>query len=330
MVNNIFLVYTEYHIMQSINIILHYYNDCNNIIFYRESKRIKDFNSINCNYHFEKINESKDYSAIFSHLMSFSPDNYFFFQEMGGFNVYLAYSMHKNGVKVNLVQDGLKPYVEWHKKHAFISSVKDTFNVHKEIHRCNGIFYNFSLLNFYKYGNFYYINSLWLTHPKSFPFIAKEIKEIPTFTDSIIEVLNKQFSFVPSSNNNELVLIIGQNKGIDNYKEDVQLIENIIDRYNGRRILFKPHPNTIDVHLNSLKELSGLEFVAGQFPVELLILNLSNSIIISGYSTSALTYNPTCKYFWTHKLYKKNKVSSQYTVNNPTDYIHEIDCLDEL
>ena len=316
--------------MQSINIILHYYNDCNNIIYYRENCRIKDFHSINCNYHFEKLSVSNDYNAFFLQLMSYSPDNYFFFQEMGGLNVYLAYSMHKKGVNVNLVQDGLKPYVKWHKKHALISKLIDTFNVHKDINRHKGVFNNIRLLNFYDYGCFFFIDSLWLSHPNSFPSKVKNIKEIPAFTGSIIEVLNKQFSFVPSNNNHDLVLIIGQNTGINNYKDDVQIIEIIIDKFKGKKILFKPHPNSIDVHLKSLKELSGLEFVEGQFPVELLILNLKDSSIISGYSASALTYNPACKYYWTYKLYKKNKVSSQYTIINPTDYIHEIDCLDEL
>ena len=66
-------------------------------------------------------------------------------------------------------------------------------------------------------------------------------------------------------------------------------------------------------------------------PVELLIMQMKDTCIISGYSTALLTNNPSCRFYWTYKLLgNEGRLFSQLQIVNPTKHIKEVSTIDEI
>ena len=73
-----------------------------------------------------------------------------------------------------------------------------------------------------------------------------------------------------------------------------------------------------------------INIIYDKIPVELYVLTMKNTIIISAASTAMFTFNPTCSYYYTHKLYNYGRIFSQIEIGNPTSYIKNIDKLEEI
>ena len=78
------------------------------------------------------------------------------------------------------------------------------------------------------------------------------------------------------------------------------------------------------------KKYDNIHIIDDKIPVELYVLTMKNTLIISAASTAMFTYNPTCTYYYTHKLYNYGRIFTQIEIGNPTDYIIEIEKLEEI
>ena len=85
------------------------------------------------------------------------------------------------------------------------------------------------------------------------------------------------------------------------------------------------------VFLEKISQIEGIKIIDFPIPVELLILQLKDSYIISGYSTALLTNNPSCHFYWFYKFFGiTGRVFSQLQIVNPSSHIKEISSIDEI
>lgn len=212
--------------------------------------------------------------------------------------------MHKKGVNVALLQDGLKPYVVWNKKHEFLSMVKDTVLAYKELFKGRLYLSTVIPMYLYRYGCDSFIDELWLTYPDMFiNKYNKILKQLPAFSDDAISLLNSIFNFDKNKFDMNSILVVGQPaESITIMETDINIIKYIASNFQ-KTILYKPHPLISGIHLNKIKEIENVIIIKEIFPVELLMIQMRDTVIISRHSTSMLTDNPSCRYYWTHKLF---------------------------
>lgn len=330
MKTNIFLVHTEYHLMLSINLIFDKYLDYNNLIYYTKGGRLSgDFVSYDKNITFRPIIDQQSVD-IYREMYNAHPENFFYFQSNSATNLYIAYNLHRNGTKISLIQDGLKPYVVWNKSHEFLSMVKDTFLTYKELFSKKMYLYKVMPIYYYRYGYDKFIDELWFSYPEKFPYkIKKTIHRLPLFSSKALDYINKLFKFEVDKYDLDSVLIVGQPaESIDIEDEDVKIITQIACANNN--VLYKPHPLTQKRHLERIQAIPNIRIVKDGFPVEILMLQLKDTLILSRHSTSMLTNNPSCRYYWTHRLYPKSKVTNQLNIINPTNHIVEVEDINEI
>lgn len=333
--SNIFIVHTEYHVFLTIGIICNYYKDCDNIVYWTKSKRMPELpsmyldntivNQLPCNY---------GNKSILKDMLQYHPDKLFFFQDGNIDNMYLSYNLWKRGTVISLVQDGNKPYVIWKKRHRFLTAFLNTVKAYYVLIKQRVYFPPPVWMDIYDYGAWRFIDELWLTNPDAFiNEHHKKTIQIPEFSDYSLTVSNRVFANEENEELNNIILIIGQPTiNSQNWKTDVKIVEDIVKKFPNNRILYKPHPSTNPNHLKMVTDLryDNFEIYTKKIPVELLILQLKNSIIIGRYSTAMLTENKYCKYYWTYKLFPPDILSSQIEIVNPTKHVKVIDTLDEI
>lgn len=332
--SNIFIVHTEYHLMISINLIISRYNDAINNIYITDGHRIRNnlqFVGLNANIH--RI-AKKDYgtSKFLKELLYKNPTNFFFFQQVSSDNMFLAYEMHHHGVNVVLMQDGLRAYELWNRKNIWVHILLDTITFHwKMIKRKTFIPY-FRMNNLSNYGGWTFVDELGLTIPDHFVNQSNKcIRKIPDFSKNVLKILGEIFHVNDYSIDPQAIMIIGQPKLQEYWDREVEILKAIVDKFPNRNIYFKPHPNTKEGQLNLIKTIRGIQIVNYPIPVELFIMQMKNTCIISSHSTALLTNNSSCKFYWIYKMYGNGgRLFSQVKIVNPTSHIKEIESLDEI
>ena len=236
MKTNIFLVHTEYHLMLSINLIVSKFMDMVNHIYITEGKRVrKDLFVTEKNIQIHRI-EAKNYgtSEFLHQLLDKEPANFFFFQEVSSDNMYLSYWLHHKGVNVALLQDGLKPYVDWKRKNLAAHILLDTIMFHKEILKRKTYMPYFRLNNLYHYGGWDFIDEVWLSFPDKFKNKAnKKLRQLPDFTYRSIDILIEEHFATPREGiqvrtfrEPKFLGTIGSIKFVDTFYNDTVLVMN--------------------------------------------------------------------------------------------------------
>lgn len=334
MKTNIFLVHTEYHLMLSINLIVSKYIDMVNHIYITEGKRVrKELSVTDKNIQIHRIVAKNYGTAEFLHqLQDKEPANFFFFQEVSSDNMYLTYWLHHKGVNVALLQDGLKPYVVWNRKNLAAHILLDTITFHKEILKRKTYMPYFKLINLFQYGGWDFIDEVWLSFPDKFKNKSnKRLLQLPEFSDRSINILNEMFSLQQYAINPNDMLIVGQPRRKEYWDKEIETLNGIIAKFPNRGIIYKSHPNTTPELLEQISQIKGLTIVNYPIPVELLIMQMKDTCIISGYSTALLTNNPSCRFYWTYKLLGgRGRLFTQVQIVNPTDHIKEVSTIDEI
>ena len=126
------------------------------------------------------------------------------------------------------------------------------------------------------------------------------------------------------------ILVVGQPaESITIMETDINIIKYIASNFQ-KTILYKPHPLISGIHLNKIKEIENVIIIKEIFPVELLMIQMRDTVIISSHSTSMLIDNPSCRYYWTHKLFPKYSITDQLAIINPTSHIVEVKKINEI
>ena len=337
MENNIFLIETEYHLYLAITIIYTHFKQSTNHIYITRRRINKNFIADEKFIVFHDLpGENYGTKYTLQDMISLSPARFFYYQEDRPDSVYLTYNLHKKGVRISLVQDGIKPYSFpiRNYKHPIIHLVLDTWRLFKEMISRRTLIPKLVLVKNY-YGYLPYNDEFWLQYPDKFVNVKnKELIKIPERTDEIIKAINKYFGFDASKYDPGAILFVAEYmiKYSDCMKVEKMILTYLIKKYPDKKIYYKIHPGTPQ---HSIDEIAAtypnISIIDDGIPAELHICNLKHSLILSMYSTALLTNNQDCRFYWTWKLYPSdNRLLSQVNPCNPTKHIVEINCLDEI
>ena len=335
--NNVFLVHTEYHLMMTIRMIVTCFNSDNNYVYYTVG-RLKSEISLKENYYniFFKQLPSDNYGvrSTFDNMLSIQPSHFYLFQDNSSDNIYLMYHFHKRKINVSLVQDGYKPYPIWHRKLLPLVVVKETFEFYFQMFKRRALIPSLFLRS-YKYGSLRYIDNLWLEFPNKLPYKTdKQLVQIPGFTKEALSLCFLLFAYNPDVVFENVILYIGQPfRQIELRNRELIIIKQILQKNTDKKFIYRPHPLVSKEQLSDIIAIDGVSVYDKAIPIELLMLYMKNSIIISPWSTALLTNNISCRYYWLHKLLFQDEGFSsikQIEIVNPTNHIREVANIDEI
>lgn len=334
---NIFLIHTEYHLLVTIRMIASCFCKDENIIYYTVGRLKKEhfIETNNCGMIFKPL-PAKDYGvrSTLNEMLASNPSNFIVFQDFYSDIIYLAYHLHKKKIKVSLVQDGYKPYPIWHRKHLAMVVVKETSELYLQMIKRKALIPSL-FFRTYKYGALRYIDAFWLEYPDGLPFkTRKELVKIPTFSQESKSMCFKLFDYKKEDGYDGSILYVGQAFRKDYLrKKELIIISDIIKKHSEKRFIYKPHPLVSKEQLSEISKIKGVEIYERSIPIELLMVSMDNSIIVSPWSAALLTYNDRCRYYWLHKMLFEEEIAQkgrQMEIVNPTNHIREVTNVDEI
>jgi hypothetical protein len=258
-----------------------------------------------------KVLDDLTRAEILHKLKNISCERFFFFQEDSIYNCCLAKKLKdKNNTIICLGPDGYKPYAVYKKKHEYLSMLRNTLEDYKELFQ-NKIFPSFLQLSWrYRYATSALIDEIYLTHPESLHKQNNaghaEIAKIPEFSEAtlinagmIFNAADFNFPIFDSS-------IYYFNQPIHPQLEDVEFdfLKNLIAHFPNKAIYIKLHPLTTNDMKEKYLGLKQTELLDIKVPAELFILNLKNSVLLSGWSSVLITQNSSCNYYFNLPIYK--------------------------
>lgn len=336
-----FYVHTEYHLLLSLHAISTKYKDTekyeNHLIINRNPNGIRlnqelDFSDLPYKVHFlnfpkhlaRKLTDSE--RVVLEDIVNLQLQEFNFFQEQDSIAVILISRLKKIGTKINLYQDGLKPYIA-HTMKFSPSLVLGNIQQNKWIRR-NGfpVLDKWSFVNCKMYGFLKGIDSLHLTFPdayinwKNLPLVEIE----PQFTTDFVNLLKKVYMWDNSLLQERDGVIFFLNQPMhDDGSFDVNFLTRLRQIYPDTRIYIKNHPNTPPSKVELYKQFDNVSIINSKIPAELFISQLKESIVISLCSTSMFINNPACKFYYTFDVKENNNIErlKKYQVMNPTKHV---------
>jgi hypothetical protein len=344
-----YLIHTEYHLLLSIDDISKKYFDTDKfdvqLILKTSSKsnRLKqDLNLSFFPYSIKLVNFNIDLNSklilsekkVLDDLLENKYSVFIFFQEQDPISIILIDKFIEDKTKIYLYQDGLKPYCKFGLKSSV--GIYLNFLKQKQWIKKNGYSVkNSSSFNSYKYGFLYGIDKLFLTFPESY----NNWKNLPVekfvlnFDKNIQSIFKRVFNWNSSllSNSEGVIFFMNQPMDDDGLFE-VNILQNLRNRFPNSKIYIKNHPLTSSVKINSYKLLQNVEIIDSKIPAELFIYQLNKSIVISVYSTAMFINNPKCKFYYLYNIKQSNNVRKlkKIKIINPTPHVITVKSLSEI
>lgn len=325
---NVFVVHTEFHVLTSMNIVLSLYSEYKNYIYYTKDRiSIKFQNSDNII--FEELPYVYGNASFLSKMKALKPRYYVFFQENDYDDVYLSYYLSKCGTTIALCEDGLKPYVTWHKKRLWLSVLRNAYVFYKN-YFTHKSFFPIVYYNRYTYAFTPKVQELFLRFPQNYNNVGnKNIIQIPNIMNNV-DCLKQLFDFNLQEIDN-ILLYVGQPFKFDYlWEREKDILTQIKAVFPNKRFVYKPHPLCKQKQIDLVKSIGEVCVYEECVPVELLIASLTNSIVVSAYSTGLLENNSSCQFFWFHKMMNNPVLGTQMQIVNPTNHIREISTIEEI
>ena len=342
-------VQTEYHLLLFINLLINEEerNIVNNHILYLPGKgkfRIPEninISSLNVEIRYISeeyksnipLNEKK--KNILNQILSINPDKFIFFQELNLLLIILAQQWKKNNnTKIELYQDGFKPYARLK-----YNSIALMINSHKTNVwlRKNGFSIDswLSPLWAHRYGYIKEIDNLYLTFPKAYNnWNKRTIKKIELLNFEKLKIqLNETFNWKDSiiPHKEDIILYMSQPMHDDGVFES-QFIQKIINKFPTKKVYIKTHPLISKKKIDEYKKHPNINIIEEKIPAELIIMQLNNSIILSVGSTSMFLNNENCKFYYLYKIFKNDiKRLKRYAIKiNPAPHIFLANSINDI
>jgi hypothetical protein len=345
-----FLIHTEYHLLLSLYAISTKYSNVEQfeieIILKRTSKgkRLKqelDLSFLPYTIRFLDIHldlklklNSKDKNAL-EKVLSLQLAEFNFFQEQDPVSIILINEFKRRGTKINLYQDGLKPYIAHSMRFSpmlVLNNIKQNIWIRKNSYP---VLDYWSFINCKMYGFLKGIDTLQLTFPKAYLNWNKLPVEAitPQFTDDFVLLLKRVFKWEDSLLTDKKGVIFFMNQPMhDDGSFEVNMLKRLQQNYPAAHIYIKNHPSTPQVKIDGYKELEKVTIINSKIPAELFISQLKDSIVLSVCSTSMFIDNSQCKFYYTFGVKEKNNIKrlKNYDVINPTNHVISCQVIDEI
>ena len=342
-----YLMHTEYHLLLSIfhameNNYLNGKNDVHLIIKSKKSNRLGkdinfDFLPVNVHYINRNIKlklKENDKEKIDT-LINIKVDEFNFFQEQDPLALIFIEKFRKQNTEINLFQDGLKAYA--FDSLGFTPSLHLTdLKINKWILQ-NGYKINdwLSIFKCNKYAFIKGIDKLFVSRPdkfvnrKNLPVEGIRLSFTKEYSKIIKHIFQWKDDILPEREN---VIFFMNQPMHDDGSFDMYILNTLREKYPEKTIYIKNHPLTPQSKLRNYKSLEDVKIIKSKIPAELFISMLSKSIVLSVASTSMLTNNPSCKFYWLHGIKKNNNIETlkKYKIYNPTDHIQTIQDVNDI
>ncbi|MBP9848369.1 MAG: hypothetical protein KBC58_02915 [Flavobacterium sp.] len=322
---NVFVVLTEYQFLQASNIAIGSYDDSSykNLIYViRNGNRLRGLQSnkdLKINNTHVIILEGYAPKSVVDKILEEKPNHFFFFQAINAINVYLGYTLAKKGTEISLGPDGYGTYSKFKKKNWFLSFLRDTFKQNKFLIQ-NKLFANKILpFDYYSFGNHKFINNLWITHPEQYQHSSKNkvnIIKLPSFNQGSIDFIKNCFEFDEDYPTENVIYYFNQPFWPTLIDKEFDFLEEVLKHFPEKNIVIKLHPLTSPAVILRYKEFKKFEIINSTVPAEVILLNLKNCIVFSGWSTVLITENSSCNYYFNYPIYKdlNDKILSQIEI----------------
>jgi len=334
----VFIVHTEYHLIQAVGIIeTHYKSEDYYPIIYRVSPlvngRIGSINEKELNAEFREFlydyrRPDNKVKAWANEIVKEHPIRLFIFNEEKFWVTYLLKRLSAVSCVIALAPDGAKAYNNFHiERNKYVLEL------------CKSIYYSFraGMLSTFPlvekcYASNKYINEVWVEYPSFYNNnTQKKVVEYHlTEWEKTREILNKVFRFnsidIPTK---PIILYIDSSVTDDCYYDRVISMLRIIQCNNPNYNLFiKCHQVSESIAKEHFKTIGNVHFFESSTPAELIIASLKESILVSVVSTSMLLFNPTCEYIWLYPCFQD--LLNLKTFINPTSHIKVISSITQL
>lgn len=310
---NVYVVFTEYQYIQALNIATSVYNSpefINSIYLVRNGDRLQGIDGLilvglnNIKIQILDFEEPKNIAQL---IFAEKPDHFFFFQAISTLNVHIAHKLSKKGVEISLGPDGYNAYAIFDKKHHFLSMIRDSFQNNIFMIKNNLFSGKIHRFDYYKYGNNSFIQNLWITHPSQYIHQAKNkvnILKLPDFNQTCVEFIRKSFKFNIEFISHDVIYFFNQPLWGLLADKELEFLKEVINAFPQRKIIVKLHPLTSEKIKESYKALNTLEILSSSVPAEVILLNLRNCIVYTGWSSVLITENKKCNYYFNYPIFK--------------------------
>lgn len=347
----LFLIHTEYHLLLALYYLYSneylYSEDYENVFLLNagaHSKRLTkqlNFNSLPINTVYLEIEKSlnapisKDIRESLDFWSKQEIWEFNFFQEQDYFVVIMLKLLRNQNTKINLFEDGLKPYIAeslGFTPSLHLMDVKINRYIHKNGYKVNDWFSSFKC---HRYGFLKGIDNIYLTFPKSFSRKHdKNLKELNFNIDShLLRIYQNVFNW-----NDELLtqrenVIFFMNQPMhDDGSFEMHVLGQLREKYPDFPIVIKNHPLTPKGKIDLYKNIDNCTVIDSKIPAELFLATLHKSIILSVCSTSMFVDNPSCSFYYLYNIKEQNNIErlKKYTVVNPTSHVLVPERIDEI
>ncbi len=344
----LFLVHTEYHLLITSKIIFDHFCDGNSEVEIimgkthgksrlKESYDFSEFTNVIINeIYYDEFDRkpNKLLQELAARILNTNYSRFYFFQEHHPVPVYFAYQMHKRGTTVCLAPDGAKAYNR-------ITKIAPRWSTLAYIwyHRfliANGFYFWRMPWPELRYASFSFIDEVWLTYTEKYlNWNNKKLVKINNeFDKEAMKMILQIFHFSGENlvERNNIIFFINQNFEDDGLCSfEIEFLNGMRQQHPDKRIVVKLHPNTIEKQKKAISEIQNVFLLMDNVPAELYILSLTNSLVVSFWSTSNLTFNPECRFYWAYPMIEDRGLMIKYFfLSDPTDYIRHVHHVTEI
>lgn len=314
---NIYITLTEYQFLQSVNIATgeFYSSDYINIIYIvRSGSRLKSIEA-NENHALDNLQlhiiENRNIKDTALKILKEDPDHFFIFQGNSPLNVYLAHKFSKKGVEISIGPDGYASYSIYQKENAFLTLAKDSIIANFYLLKNKMFSGKMHRFDYYKYGHYKFIDNIWLTHPQQYIHRGNNkanILELPKFNKKCIQFITKCFNFNETFPMENVIYYFNQPLIPELIETELNFLEGVFDNFPDRKIILKLHPLTSEKTKVLYQTFEQLIIINSLAPAELILLNLNNCIVFTGWSSVLMMENSSCNYYFNYPIYKKTNI----------------------
>ena len=335
---NVYIVYTEYQLLQAINIAVSVYGaqDYSNTVYIvrngRRMKGMREDHSVLGNMSLQFV-DKKTPKFVAHAILQEKPDHFLFFQGNSGLNVYLGHKLSRLGAEISLGPDGYSAYVVFNRRFPLLSKIKDTYTQ-------NRILFSNRLLSsrIHVFDNTYArhncIDNIWLTHPDQYTHRGRNnvnIMKLPEFGRESLQFITELFNFTADFPTKDAIFFFNQPLPSGLLDLEYNFLTEVMKKFPTRTIMIKLHPLTTESMKIKYSALKAVEVIQSNVPAEVILGSLQNCIVYSGWSSVLITDNKSCNYYFNYPVFKKVGHKNLSQIEIPAlNHIKMIESVEEM
>ncbi len=345
----LFLVHTEYHVMLALSLIADKYSSVSNYqidIVQTKSKHDNRFQfNFNTNiaenvtyqvlnYEEHDFNYNSELVKLLEQIVNTGYAVFVLFNHHAYLPVQMAKMLHKKGTQIHLAPDGMKVYNTNRKitpRWSLIAALE-----FQKFSRANKFAFKWHVPKL-GYANLKEINKLYIDFPQAYDnYTHKVIEEFNVLQSPLAKkMVSTYFNFTITDDlerTDKVIMYINQaSRNQPLYDFEIEVLQFLALNYPDYKLVVKLHPSTEPDQLNSMKQISGIQFISKSYPAELYIAQLVDSIVVSFWSTACLINNESTRIYWlTPIINERNIMLGFVSIQNPTSHIIEVKDLNEI